>query len=495
MKRITVAMAAAVVVLVCGAAEHLWAAESQPPRVDIWTAAGQGNTEAIQQHVSAGTDLNAKEPANGGTPLIVAAVFGQTEAARLLVRNGAELEARNNDGATALLVAAFFCHPQTVELLLENGAEVNAKNNAGETPLDVVTGEWDRELEGVYRFFAAVLQTELDLEEIRSLRPVVADILLKHGGKHGRRRKAELEAREVRPTGLKGAYTRNGRLHVAVFGGPDGEPITAGPGDMKPSWSKTSGEIVFFRVTKFASDVLDWKTAICVVHADGTGFRKLTDGTHTDFNPTWTRDGTEKAVFNRRDPGSGSFSIHMTTAEANPGDEHVVSDRRFSSYAYTCLKDSRMFVSCGDHPSGPGYFLMNPSTEGKPTYERVNFAFGLDGTIDRVSLSPGEKKLCYEFQKGFGPYRYPGRTLYIADFDVASRTVSHPVAITDAEPDPEISRLYPRWTNDESAVVYHCDRSGMSQLYMYRLKDKSTILVSTNPGVDYMFPCGENTPK
>lgn len=300
---------------------------------------------------------------------------------------------------------------------------------------------------------------------------------------------------EATPTELKGAYAVNGRIHVSLFGTPDGEPITTGPGDMKPSWSKTGDKLVFFRLTKRARDVLDWKTAICVVNTDGTGFRKLTDGTQTDFNPTWTRDGTNKAIFNRRNPGRRTFAINRTTDDASPGDEVVVSDPALSTYGYTCLKDGRIFVSCHNHPSGPGYFLMTPSPDEKTTYERVDFALPLEGTIDRVSLTPSETKLCCEFQKGSGPYRYPGRTLYIADFDVTTRTVSNPKPITDTEPDPTIIYLYPRWTNDESAVVYHCSKTGKNQLYMYRLEDGSTVRVSTKADAGYMFPCGERTPK
>jgi len=474
---------------VCGRTEPQTTAAA--PSVDVWTAAAQGNLEAIEQHVSAGTDLNAKEPAWGGTPLMVAALFGQTEAASLLIEKGAKVNAKNNEGSTALLTAAFFGHPETVKLLLEKGAEVNAENNNGVTPLDAVAGEWSPELEGIYEFFEEALQLQLDLERIKAVRPKIAALLRKYGGKTA----SESTTEGAAPTGLKGAYAVNGRLHVGVFGGPGGEPITTGPGDMKPSWSKTGGKIVFFRVTKFAPEVINWKTAICVVNADGKGFRKLTDGTQTDFNPTWTRDGSEKAVLNRLDHGNGRFAIYMTGPGANPGDEYVVSDKRLSSYAYTCLKDGRIFVSCWNHPSGPGYFLMTPSADGKPKYERVNFAFPLEGTIDRVSLTPSETKLCCEFQKGFGPYRYPGRTLYIADFDVASRTVSNPKPITDIEPDPDVIRLYPRWTKDESAVVYHCNKTGKNQLYMYRLKDGSTIRVSANENADYMFPCGEETPK
>ena len=117
---------------------------------------------------------------------------------------------------------------------------------------------------------------------------------------------------EASTSGLKGVYAVNGRLHVSVFGTPDGQPITTGPGDMKPSWSKTAGKIVFFRLMKHAPRVSDWQTAICVVNTDGTGFRKLTDGTQTDFNPTWTRDGTEKVVFSRYDHTSLKAAVYMT---------------------------------------------------------------------------------------------------------------------------------------------------------------------------------------
>ena len=138
---------------------------------------------------------------------------------------------------------------------------------------------------------------------------------------------------------------------------------------------------------------------------------------------------------------------------------------------------------------------MTPSAEGKVKYERVNFAFDLKGFIDRVSLAPSETKLCAENQTQPGPYRYPGRTLFIADFDVAGRTVSNRKLITDPRPDPNVLRLYPRWSADESAVIYHGSMTGKNQLYMYRLKDGSTTRVSVDKNADYMFPCGEASPK
>jgi ankyrin repeat protein len=153
--------------------------------VDIWTAVAEGNIQAIRQHLEVGTDLNAKEPTGGGTPLITAAAYGQSEAAKLLIENGANVNGVNYEGSTALHTAAFFCHSETVKLLLDKGAEVNAQNDRGDTALDTVAAQWGEELEGVYRYFAGLLQVELDIERVKATRPTVAATLRRHGGKTG----------------------------------------------------------------------------------------------------------------------------------------------------------------------------------------------------------------------------------------------------------------------------------------------------------------------
>jgi Tol biopolymer transport system component len=290
-------------------------------------------------------------------------------------------------------------------------------------------------------------------------------------------------------------YDVDGRLHISLFGTPDGKPLTDGPNDLKPSWSQTGDKIVFFRTPRLTAQVSSWKTAICVINADGSGFRKLTDGTQTDFNPTWSRDGKNRIYFSRRDPTAGRFAAYMTTADASPGDEIAVGDPATSSYVLSCLKDGRIFVMGWSQTSRDRYFLLTPAAEDKAKMEAVKFAFALPGLLDRLSVSPSETKLCYELQNGFGAYKYPGRTLYIADFDVATRTVSNPKAITDTNPDPNVLWLYPCWTKDESAVIYYSDKTGKPQLYLYRLADGSTVRVSTNPNATYKHPCAEATPK
>ncbi len=151
------------------------------PAVDIWTAAAKGDMPHIKQNLDAGTDINARDAAGGSTPLMVAALFGQTEAAQLLIQKGAKLDARNNDGATALHLAAFFCQRETAEFLLAKGADVTAKNHRGETPLDTVAAPWSPDLQNIYVYIAGYLHITLDIQKIKNSRPDMADLLRKAG--------------------------------------------------------------------------------------------------------------------------------------------------------------------------------------------------------------------------------------------------------------------------------------------------------------------------
>jgi ankyrin repeat protein len=147
------------------------------PSVDIWTACATGNTAAVKQHIRFGTDLDAAEPKGGSSPLIVAALVGQTEVVRLLVENGANINFQNGELSTALHTAAFFCHRKVVEYLLDHGADRELVNVYGRTPLGSVAGEWNDEVAGRYMAIAGALRLPIDLEQIRVSRPIIADLL------------------------------------------------------------------------------------------------------------------------------------------------------------------------------------------------------------------------------------------------------------------------------------------------------------------------------
>ena len=54
MKSQLIAIVAAVLVVGCGELQP-----PEPPDISIYDAAGDGNIEAVKQHIAAGTDLNA----------------------------------------------------------------------------------------------------------------------------------------------------------------------------------------------------------------------------------------------------------------------------------------------------------------------------------------------------------------------------------------------------------------------------------------------------
>jgi ankyrin repeat protein len=130
----------------------------------ILNAAIAGDIQSIQKHLAGGNNLNVPEQVGGNTPLMLAATFGNRDAASLLIQAGADLEIRNKSGGTALHQACFFAQPQIVELLLDAGADPTKLNNYGATPLELAPEHLDSEWKAVYEHVYQSLNLELDFE-------------------------------------------------------------------------------------------------------------------------------------------------------------------------------------------------------------------------------------------------------------------------------------------------------------------------------------------
>ena len=105
----------------------------------IW-AAFFGSTEKIRLQLDEGADIEAKTN-DGQTALIMAASEGHTEAVALLLDKGADIEEDKEDGWRALHFAASNGQTETVELLLDRGAGIEAKTNFGSTALILAASE------------------------------------------------------------------------------------------------------------------------------------------------------------------------------------------------------------------------------------------------------------------------------------------------------------------------------------------------------------------
>ena len=96
---------------------------------------------ALMQHVVEYCDAPLRDVNQrgifGNTPLKVAAIWGDIDAACLLIDAGADVNAKNGDGYTALHWAAESDDRGMARLLIERGASLRQKNDEGLTPLDL----------------------------------------------------------------------------------------------------------------------------------------------------------------------------------------------------------------------------------------------------------------------------------------------------------------------------------------------------------------------
>ncbi|KAL8295073.1 hypothetical protein RB600_000848 [Gaeumannomyces tritici] len=97
-------------------------------------AAEKGCEAFTRLLIENGADIEAKDR-DGRTPLHLAAENGHEGVARLLVEAGADKKAKDRDGRTPLYWAAMNGHEGVARLLVEAGANKEAKDGDGRTPL------------------------------------------------------------------------------------------------------------------------------------------------------------------------------------------------------------------------------------------------------------------------------------------------------------------------------------------------------------------------
>lgn len=111
-------------------------------------AAFTGDVASIPYLLDAGAEIDHAMPRGGETALHHAADNDQTDAVRLIIQHGADVNHRTRDngpselnfgtfwGETPLHVAAVRGDEEMIEVLLAGGADKTIKTTKGETPLD-----------------------------------------------------------------------------------------------------------------------------------------------------------------------------------------------------------------------------------------------------------------------------------------------------------------------------------------------------------------------
>jgi uncharacterized protein len=122
----------------------------------LHSAVNNGAKEAVEIMLKRGANVDAVDLNNDNlTPLMVAARYTYrvgAEMSELLVKYGANVNARASRGSTPIMFASWgtAVHYEdeyviVVKLLLKNGAKVNVKNKMGTTPLsNARSGNWKK---------------------------------------------------------------------------------------------------------------------------------------------------------------------------------------------------------------------------------------------------------------------------------------------------------------------------------------------------------------
>jgi len=139
---------------------------------EIFDAVVKGEIDKVKSVLAKNPELvNLKGPWWKMTPLSWAAMKGHKNITELLIKNGADINAKNRDGNTPLHLAVYYNKENVAKFLIPKGADVNAKADGILTPMYYAIANGNEKLVKLLlehggnmgiEIFDAVVQGEID---------------------------------------------------------------------------------------------------------------------------------------------------------------------------------------------------------------------------------------------------------------------------------------------------------------------------------------------
>jgi hypothetical protein len=119
--------------------------------LSLHSAIAKGDYANALKMIDQGTDIEAKDPGAGASPLHYAVMKGALPMIGMLVQRGADVNSRTRSGTAPLHTAVLYNHYEAAEYLIAKGADVNLKSTSGVTPLELALTAKYKHLEKLLR--------------------------------------------------------------------------------------------------------------------------------------------------------------------------------------------------------------------------------------------------------------------------------------------------------------------------------------------------------
>jgi ankyrin repeat protein len=113
------------------------------PELLLW-ASRMGEVADVQECMAEKVDVNTRDKTNQNTALHLACANKFLLIAKILIENGADLNAQNDSGNTPLHWAVISQDMEIVKFLIEKKANANLKNSAGLMPFEEALNSGNR---------------------------------------------------------------------------------------------------------------------------------------------------------------------------------------------------------------------------------------------------------------------------------------------------------------------------------------------------------------
>lgn len=146
-------------------------------RTPFHLAATRRSFASVEVLLAAGADLSLRFGDEDESALETAAIYGDVDVMRAIVRHGVDVNARDSEGFTALHAAAENNQEGAIDVLIAAGADVNARGGGGKgkTPLYLASAS------GSLEAALALLRNGADVHELASYRRTALHVAAKRG--------------------------------------------------------------------------------------------------------------------------------------------------------------------------------------------------------------------------------------------------------------------------------------------------------------------------